>query len=170
VFLFAVHGGPKAIDNAVPSAGVSGFVFEGRLPRAHLHLAEASKFLRETSTQWYCSFLRKSKGAPGQHSPAQRWTRWWVRIIMRPDSNRSDLLSPAASFRRFYQDLISAGLGGKILAANTSTSILRDAKAPWKEIVIQGRVEGDYLFRTAISKNVLPFGLLNPHGSCCPRG
>jgi len=58
---------------------------------------------------------------------------------MRPDSNKERLLSPAASFFvDFDQDLISAGLGGKILAANTSTSILRDANGPMKEIVIQG--------------------------------
>lgn len=38
----------------------------------------------------------------------------------------------------------------------------REAKAPWKGQRISGRIEGSFLFRTAISRNVIPFALVDP--------
>ena len=38
----------------------------------------------------------------------------------------------------------------------------REAKPPYKEIRMSGRVDGGFLFRTAISKHILPFAVLAP--------
>jgi hypothetical protein len=46
--------------------------------------------------------------------------------------------------------------------ARTDGEQAKDAKAPYKEIILQGNVEGLFLFQTAISKNVLPFLVIDP--------
>ncbi|WP_216679550.1 N-6 DNA methylase [Hymenobacter siberiensis] len=38
----------------------------------------------------------------------------------------------------------------------------KDAKEPWKSVKLKGRINTNFLFRTALAKNLVPFGLLNP--------
>ena len=40
----------------------------------------------------------------------------------------------------------------------TDQKIQKDAKPPWKEIKLTGKVESDFLFATLLSKHLLPFG------------
>lgn len=46
---------------------------------------------------------------------------------------------------------------------NTGTDEVQrqEAKPPWKSIVMTGKIEKEFLFSTALSKNILPFGSLN---------
>lgn len=46
--------------------------------------------------------------------------------------------------------------------AETDPEQAKEAKEPWKQIAMRGQIEGRFLFLTAISKNVLPFLLVNP--------
>ena len=50
----------------------------------------------------------------------------------------------------------------RIINIKTSDAIKADAKAPWKNIELSGRIESKFLFRTALSKSILPFALYNP--------
>jgi hypothetical protein len=43
--------------------------------------------------------------------------------------------------------------------AQTEPGQAKEAKAPYKGILLSGQIEGQFLFRTAISKNVLPFAV-----------
>src|SRR5438270_6146045 len=45
----------------------------------------------------------------------------------------------------------------------TSATIRRDAKKPWTDIDLKGKIESRFLFRTALSKSILPFALFNPN-------
>ncbi len=38
----------------------------------------------------------------------------------------------------------------------------KDAKMPWKELTLTGQVNTNYLFRTALARNIVPFGLIAP--------
>lgn len=161
--LFATHGHIKAAENALPSGGVAGITFEGKLPRAHLHLGAASRYVKEESTQWFYSQLKKSRGLP-----RSAFTRTKLDAVVGANYYASGFKQGATIVpRSFYfidfdQELASDDYSEKIIPSETSQSILRDAKHPWRDITIQGRVEGNHIFRTAISKNVLPFGLVNP--------
>ena len=46
--------------------------------------------------------------------------------------------------------------------ANTEPEQAKEAKAPYKDIRMSGQIEPQFLFRTAISKNVLPFAIIDP--------
>jgi len=45
---------------------------------------------------------------------------------------------------------------------NIKTSKATDAKKPWDTINFKGLIESDFLFRTALAKNILPFVLYKP--------
>jgi len=53
-------------------------------------------------------------------------------------------------------------LAGRIMQFKTSTSILREAKMPWKALTLSGRINTHFLFYTALAKNIVPFTLINP--------
>ena len=50
---------------------------------------------------------------------------------------------------------------GGIYWANTDPEQAKEAKAPYKDILMRGEIEAEFLFRTAISKNVLPFAVID---------
>jgi hypothetical protein len=67
--------------------------------------------------------------------------------------------------RSFYfvsvdQDFSDSEL--KHRTVHVETCLLPEAKPPWKNLALSGRVEGEYLFRTALSKNIFPFALVRP--------
>ena len=50
----------------------------------------------------------------------------------------------------------------RIIHIKTSKEIKTDAKKPWKDLDIKGSVDSCFLYKTAISKSILPFALYKP--------
>jgi methylase of polypeptide subunit release factors len=50
----------------------------------------------------------------------------------------------------------------RIVSVKSSVANEKDGKEPWKSLKMQGRVSTNFLFRTAIAKNMVPFGMINP--------
>jgi hypothetical protein len=53
-------------------------------------------------------------------------------------------------------------LGDRTVSVKTADSADAEAKQNWKGKLLSGRMEGTLLYRTAISRNVLPFCLISP--------
>ena len=51
----------------------------------------------------------------------------------------------------------------RVLSVKTATDVLPDAKPPWKSFTFADRLESRFLFRTALSKSILPFALFEPN-------
>jgi type I restriction-modification system DNA methylase subunit len=68
--------------------------------------------------------------------------------------------------RNFYfvsiEDLDGKPDPDTLYPAKTNEVSALDSKPPYKDLRLQGNVEGRFLFRTAISHHVLPFALLEP--------
>lgn len=50
----------------------------------------------------------------------------------------------------------------RILSVKTARATIVEAKKPWKDFTLKGRIHSKFLFRTALAKNIVPFGLINP--------
>jgi len=50
----------------------------------------------------------------------------------------------------------------RVVNVRTHPLALEGAKKPWDGISLTGQMQGRYLFRTALARNVLPFALVNP--------
>jgi hypothetical protein len=44
----------------------------------------------------------------------------------------------------------------------SSRDFQKEGKKPWKDLFIEGRLYTEFMFRTAVAKNVLPFALVDP--------
>lgn len=51
----------------------------------------------------------------------------------------------------------------RIINVKTAEDVLVDAKMPWKSFTFADRIESRFLFRTALSKSILPFALFEPN-------
>ncbi len=51
----------------------------------------------------------------------------------------------------------------RIINVKTAEDVLPDAKMPWKSFTFADRIESRFLFRTALSKSILPFALNEPN-------
>ena len=147
---------------ALPSTGLVGRVFSGRLPRSHIHWDDASHHLTQTPTTWYFQELgtatsrkkrsalvqRKIKGGTGHNHYAARF-------------KQGATIVP----RAFYFVQVEGGLerlGERVVNVRTHPLARQEAKPPWNDITLTGRVHGKFLYRTALARNIVPFVLVNP--------
>lgn len=164
--LFAQASQPEGLGEdrrrAVPHLGLTGRVFAGRLPRPHLHWDEAAPFLTEERTDWYFQELgtassRKKRsalvrkrivGGVGQNAYVGRFKQG-ATIVPR-------------AFYFVKVDGDERSFTGRVVSVRTHPLARQEAKKPWSDITLAGRVQGEFLFRTALARNIVPFVLINP--------
>ncbi len=148
----------------IPKSGCEGKVFSGRLKAHNLNLASAKPNLNIESTKFYINKLgRKTAFSTSKKTD-----------VVKPN-HYEKLFHQGATIvpRKFYfVDIIQGYQGelqGRILTVKSSESMEKDAKEPWKSLPpLEGRVNTDYLFKTAIARNILPFYLHNPETVLLP--
>ncbi len=154
--LFRVPSGVLFAEKAnakrnIPPAGKKGISFTGNLPAHNCNWISAEKKITEEEVIWFYSKQGKSSAFSKRKSKAQ---------IINPykqDFKRGAEITP----RNFYfielDQVIPPDFEGRILNIKTANAIKPDAKAPWKGNDLIGRIESRFLFRTALSKSILPF-------------
>ena len=163
--LFAMRE-ERPARRSTAEAGLRGSTVEGRLPRPHLRLSEAHAHLSATSIQWQYSTLQPSRAAARIRSAFTI-----EKVTAGPGANAYfERVKQGATIvpRNFYmveidQDLPEgASLTDRTLTVRTSDESDAEAKGKWKGQILSGRVEGSVLFRTALSRNIVPFALVDP--------
>lgn len=147
----------------IPDSGIQGYVIKGRLSQPHLHWADASRRLKLEKSNWHYSRLNTGAGRTrsaitqtallaldGQNAYARLFTQG------------ATIVPRSFYFVELEQNAPEGDFAGRVLPVKSSKAALREAKKPWKSCKLSGRVEGDFLYRTALSKNILPFALVNP--------
>ena len=149
---------------------VEGKQFEGKIPAHNCHYDVAKPRLKEISLKWNLirrgistAFSTKTGEKENKINPYKLKFKNGATIVPRafyfvefevPKSKR--LLGDMT-----YSEKVEMILGRDIVSVKTSAEILSDAKAPWK-MTLTGQVERKFIFRTAISKSILPFYLHLP--------
>src|SRR5262249_26805935 len=140
-----------------------GYAFVGNLPQAQLHLREAKSFLTSEKVHWHYSRLLKSKGHTRSALTRER-------LDAASGSNYyTDRFAQGATIvprSLYFVDAVDGQLPddakNRIISVHTAEYASHEAKKPWTGIALSGLVEGKFLFRTAISRNLLPFALVAP--------
>ena len=57
---------------------------------------------------------------------------------------------------------VATDVSGRVVNIRTHPLALEGAKKPWDGISLTGQIQGRYLYRTALARNVVPFAMLNP--------
>ena len=142
-------------QNGKPSI-INGKQFEGRLPAHNCHYNVAETYLNEIYVEWYL----KTQGKATAFSTNKNNVKNVVNPYRKCFKKGATITPRAFYFIDFNQE-IPKDFIDRVINIKTSANILLDAKAPWK-ISLKGQVESKFIFRTAISKSILPFYLHNP--------
>jgi type I restriction-modification system DNA methylase subunit len=155
---------------ALPKNGIVGRSFSGRLPASQIHWDEAKALLTDTPTRWFMQTLGQAKSRKKRSALVQ------TKLENSLQGNAyQKLFKQGATMvpRSFYFVLLQgeqhvstannpAAFKARIHSVKTHPLAVEGAKKPWNELTLTGQLQGQYLFRTALSRNVLPFALINP--------
>lgn len=165
---FAQSALNKTVQHPIPASGIDGLFFVGRLAKSQTHWKEASPRITAEKTKWYYSQL-----SAGKKRSRSALTREKGEALLGANAY-GDRFKQGATVvpRSFYFVDIEGDEGGtkqhtrsfrdRVLILRPSLSMLREAKAPWKDHGISGKLEGEFLFTTAVAKNLIPFVLAEP--------
>lgn len=167
----------KKVAHPIPAAGIAGVSIAGRLPRSQVHWKDAGTRLAIEKVRWFYSqlsagkkrsrsALTRAKGEAllGSNAYADRFKQG-ATIVPRSfyfveiEDGEAEKGENDSLGKKQQQDV---ALADRVVLLRPSVSILRDAKPPWKSQTISGKLEGSFLFTTAVAKNVVPFLLVEP--------
>lgn len=153
--LFAKKG-----SNVKFSYPVVGQILEGRLEKRNASLEEAERNLSVENVNFYL------------HKVGERsfWHITEPQIVESQEKNKvsyyKELFRQGATlFPRtcWFVEIERSPLGfdPNCPPIKTSEEVIEEAKKPYKDLVLKGRIEKDFLYVTLLSKDILPFGHLN---------
>jgi len=168
--LMATASHPEGNDarraRSLPKNGILGKVFSGKLPRPHVHWQDASAFITEKDTRWYFQELGNAESRRKRSALVQ------LKIqggsggnVYAPRFKQGATIVPRSFYFIEPQNGPigpNADMHERIVNVRTHPLALEGAKKPWDGISLTGQMQGKYLYRTALARNVVPFALLNP--------
>jgi len=148
----------KDDSNRKPAAsGIQGILFSGKLKQHNCNLQIAEGHLTETESKFYYTKQGKSSALTSKKYKTQS------RVNPYKDRFRQGATIVPRSF--YFVEIAQdepKDFVDRIINIKTSEEVKRDGKMPWKGIELQDRIESRFLFRTALSKSILPFALYKP--------
>lgn len=141
----------------IKASGLEGKQFSGRLPAHNCHYEIAKDKLTENDVTWYYAKQGKATAFSTRKSSSQK--------NLNPYKNRFKQGATIVPRAFYFVDLNQAvpdDFNNRIINIKTSDSVKVDAKAPWKGLEFSDRIESKFLFRTALTKSILPFALYKP--------
>ncbi len=155
-----LFAGKSKIKKAFPASGLNGISFSGRMPAHNCNLKTACPKLKEEPDRWYFIKQGSSTAFSTCKSKSQNKTNPYKKAF-----KQGATIVPRAFY--FVQIDMAFEKGwekdfdwkDRTLHIKTSDDIQTDAKVPWKGLKLSGKMESCFLFRTAISKSILPFAL-----------
>lgn len=148
----------KKSSNKIPASGITGFSVNGKIKQHNAPLSIAAKTLNFDKTEWFYTELAKRSAFSEQKT----------KKIKKSNAYKTEFKQGATIVpRNFYfvditQDY-KGDLKDRILTVKTSEAVLPDAKEPWKSLLMPSQpVNSNYFFRTALAKNIIPFGMIQP--------
>ncbi len=137
--------------------GLKGIRFSGRLPEHNCHYDVAKNKLTENPVTWYYSKLGKTSAFTTKKNKLQNK----INPYKRKFKQGATIVPRSFYFVELNQEPPD-DFEDRVINIKTAESIKADAKAPWKDLDFSGRIESRFLFKTALTKSILPFALHNP--------
>lgn len=145
------------VKRTLPPSGIEGISFAGNLPAHNCNLKTALPKLTEESNLWFYIKQGKSSAFSTRKSKSQNKINPYKKLF----KQGATIVPRTFYFIQLTQD-IPDDWKERIINFKTSDEIQPDAKVPWKGLSFTGKIESEFIFRTALSKSILPFALYNP--------
>lgn len=147
----------ESIKRNLPASGIEGITFAGQVPAHNCKLSTASKTLIETKQKWY--YIKQ--GSSSAFSTRKVKTQNFTNPYKDKFKQGATIVPRAFYFVELTQET-PPDFKDRIINIKTAEAIKPDSKAPWKGLDFTGKIESRFLFRTALSKSILPFALFKP--------
>jgi len=144
-------------SRAFPANGIEGMSFSATLPAHNCNLNTAKSRLTENETVWYYS----QQGKATAFTEAKRKSTDKINPYKKLFKQGATIVPRTFYFIELTQEMPS-DFEDRIINITTSEAVQPDAKAPWKGLKFSGKIESQFVFRTALSKSILPFVLYKP--------
>jgi hypothetical protein len=144
-------------NRKIPQNGINGITFSGRLTAHNCKYSIARELLNEENSKFYYA----KQGGSSALTKRKYKTQKKVNPYKSAFRQGATIVPRSFYFVELTQE-IPNDFDDRIINIKTSEAIKPDAKMPWKEIELQGKIESRFLFRTALSKSILPFTLYKP--------
>ncbi len=143
-----------------PVSGVKGLIFKGRLPLHNSKWQLAKDRVSELPVRWY--YVRQgNSSALVNRRPVSNKKQVKINPYKEQFKQGATIVPRTFYFVELDQDR-PVDFNDRILNLRTPKDILAEAKKPWK-IPFRGQVNSQFLFCTALAKNILPFALYKPY-------
>lgn len=152
VFFSEKENGKKKITSSIAS-----IEFEGKVPYHNCHYDLAEKHLSENKSELFLSQQGKSSAFSKQKSIKKQKPNPYKKHF-----KQGATIVPRAFYFVDLNQFVPDDYEGRIINLKTSKSIKTHAKPPWNKLDFTGQVESEFIFRTALSKSILPFALHEP--------
>ncbi len=146
------------IPKTIPVTGLPGKTVAGRFKKHNATLTEVTDRLTTTDVVWQLNKLQKSTALSTTASDS----------LSSGVNHYKKLFKQGATIvpRNFYFVSLDGGTppdwNDRIVSVRSDEANEKDAKMPWKGLTLSGQVNTKYLFRTALARNIVPFGLIAP--------
>ncbi|EDN71553.1 conserved hypothetical protein [Beggiatoa sp. PS] len=147
---------------AIPQTGIKGFTVKGKLKSPHLRWESVKHAIEFTEQNWFYSILGKQSRKVRSALTTTESMSHALESYYAPLFKLGATIFPRSFCFLESEQMLPHDLTDRIMQFKTSTSILREAKRPWKSLTLSGRINTNFLFRTALAKNIVPFVLINP--------
>ncbi len=151
--LFAEQANTAA-KRKVPAAGLPGFEASGRLREHNASWDEAKERVTFAPVTWHLATLgRRTAYSTAKPRKGRKENAYRDRF-----ANGATIFPRTFFFTEFAEGVAPPDLeDGRDVALESL--VLPEAKDPWKALTVRGTVTSDFLFRTALAQNLLPFAL-----------
>ncbi len=145
------------VNKGIPKAGIEGKNIAGRLPSHNCNWQEAELKVTENKVIWHYAKQGKASAYSVNKTKGIAQTNYYKKHF-----KQGATIVPRTFYFVELNQVAPPDFEDRILNIKTNPEILPDAKKPWKDINLADRIESQFLFRTALSKSILPFALLKP--------
>jgi len=145
------------VSKAIKPSGIKGLSFSGHLPSFNSSLDIAIQKLQSKEVTWY--YVRQGNSSAFSNHKLSK------NLLINPYKNRfkqGATIVPRSFYFVELNQAVPDDYVGRIINIKTSESIKHEAKPPWNGLEFSNRIESSFLFRTALSKSILPFALYKP--------
>jgi hypothetical protein len=139
------------------TVSITGKTFAGKLPAHNCNWQAAEPMITEEAVELFYV----QQGNSSAFSPINR-EKAKPNPYKKQFRKGADMIPRAFYFVDINQE-IPPDFEDRLLNIKTAASLRPDAKKPWINIDLKGRIESRFLFRTALSKSILPFALFEPN-------
>lgn len=146
----------KLSAKKMAAEGIPGLELSGNVPAHNCNLKVAAGKLKEQPATWF--YIKQGKATALSQTNSKRTNK--VNFYKKEFKQGATIVPRAFYFVELLQEV--EDFEDRLLHIKTSDAIKTDAKMPWKEIDFTGTIESQFLFRTALSKSILPFALYKP--------